>query len=919
MESETSHKKIPLTETEAKIRKHHVLVNNHYNVQYNVLLKLVAFDPEHPSNSTYRGRVEVCFIYNNTNSTPTSLFLDFFNTVQSVSINGIHSDATVKDMKLALDPSLLKHEQKNSVVILFTSKYTNNGSGLHAYTDPSDKKSYLYTQFEPFDCHQVFPCFDQPDIKAFLKLNVIAPNNWKVFANEETIFTKPLNKNTINDLDIVSVFHCLEDSDENHLFDEKFLVDGLYNLHSFKKTPRISPYLYALCAGEYYSYHNPYDFKIPMKLMVRDSLRSFGELKEIFRVTMAGVLFYERFFGQPYPFSKYDQIFCPEYNMGAMENVGLVTLNEYYCWRSTPTQRQRTGFAITNLHELAHMWFGNLVTMTWWNDLWLNESFATFISHLCLAEAPELKDYTTSWLIFNSLKGGAYRADQLSTTHPVMSEVKNTEIAESHFDEIVYEKGSSILKQIFYAIGKDNFHEGLVEYFKTFKWDNTVFSEFIEKMDEAMPEHCSHKHKLTKLSEEWLTKAGLNELQASFEVANNKVEKFSVDQTPCLDTFPNRVTHIMDIQFIYANGELENFYNITINPEKSTDLTHLFGGKRAPAAVIVNYNDWAYIKWVIDQTSLAYFKNHLHDIKDTLTKQMIYRSLFDLVRDAKMSALDYLEIVKKHVIFETDQDILTTTIRMVAGTISNYIPTQHYIKYTSSMFDLVVSLIAKGGHDDDTLRNFVRYLLQFACSEEHRVLFVSWFKDGPFVTSSKGEKIPIKSSLLSQENRFSLVTFIHESKTISLDEKTKLMEKEIENDKNSDQSVEFRHACYAARPEPEIKKELWEKYTNKPTSESLVNMQSSMGQFVSRDNLDIIAPYVKERFFEDVFKVAGNVDRFYMVSYVNSLSPYLFVCEEMIEKLQALNNKATDDTMKKEVSNLVDDMKRKLKAHKLCC
>jgi len=918
MENEST-KKVPLSEADAIMRKQHLVVNGHYSVAYTVLLKLTPFNPEKPGLSTYTGRVEIKFVYNNTNSTPDSLFLNFYNTISSLTINGKLSNNRVKDMKISLDPSLLLHGQSNTVVILFTSKYTTNGSGLHGFTDPADKKSYLYTQFEPFDCHQVFPCFDQPDIKATLKLNVLALKHWEVFGNESQVFIKNFNKNTINDIDIESVTHCFDERDEHHLFDEKFLNDGEYRLHSFHKTPRISPYLYALCAGEYYTFTNPFEFRVPMKLMVRDSIKQFGELKEIFRITMAGVNFYERFFGQPFPFSKYDQIFCPEYNMGAMENVGLVTLNEYYCWRSTPTQRQRTGFAITNLHELAHMWFGNLVTMTWWNDLWLNESFATFISHLCLAEAPELKNYTTSWLIFNSLKGGAYRADQLSSTHPVMSEVKNTDIAETHFDEIVYEKGSSILKQLFYCIGKDQFREGLVEYFKTFAWDNTVFSEFIHKMDEAMPENCGFKHRLTIICENWLQKAGLNELVANWDQDNGKVTKFVVEQTPCLESHPNRVTHIMDIQFIFQDGKTETFYSVTINPDASTDLAHLFVGKSAPAAVILNYNDWAYIKWVVDKTSLNYLKDHLHEITDTLTKQMIYRSLFDLVRDAKMSSLDYLDLVKKHIIYETDQDILTTTLRCVAGTISNYMPLQHYHKYASSMFELVMTLISKEGHDDDTLRNFIRYLLQFSCTEEHRNMFTVWLKDGPFVVNQKDQKIPIKNTLLSQENRFALVTFIHESKSISNEEKAKLLEKEVENDKNSEQSVQTRHACYAARPDPEIKKELWDKFTNKCTSESLVNMETLMGNFASRDYLDVIAPYVKERFFEDVTRVADKEDRFYVVSFVNNLSPNLFVGEEMITKLEDFLNKTTNDILKKEISNLVDDMKRKYKAQKLCC
>ena len=915
MHSGQEMKKVPLTEKEAVVRKHHLLVNNHYTVSYNVLLKLLPFNPESPSTSSFIGRVEVKFNYNNTNSTADSLFLDFFNTITSLTINGKNSSATVKDMKISLDPTRLLHNQMNTVVILFTSRYTNNGSGLHAYTDPQDKKSYLYSHFEPFDCHQVFPCFDQPDIKATLKLVVLAPSNWEVFANEHEDFSKTLNKNSINDIDVISVLSCLEEREENFLFDDNQLEKGEYRLHSFRRTPRISPYLYALCAGEYYIYANPFEFRIPMRLMMRHSLKNLGEFKEMFRVTMAGMNYYEKFFGVEFPFSKYDQIFTPEYNMGAMENVGLVTFNEAYCWRSKPTQRQRTGFAITNLHELAHMWFGNLVTMTWWNDLWLNESFATFISHLCLDDAPELKDYKTSWLIFNSMKGGAYREDQLSTTHPVMSEVKNTDIAETHFDSIVYIKGSSLLKQIFYFIGKENFRKGLVEYFKTFKWDNTVFSEFINKMVEVLPESKSN---LSNLCENWLQKAGLNELHANWEHSNGKVTKFVVEQNPCLDTFPNRQTHVLDIQSIYSDGHAENFVNVTINPEAQTDLASLFVGKNAPSAVILNYNDWAYLKWNADKTTLAYFQDKLHTITDTLTRQMIYRSLFDLVRDARMSSLQYLDIVKKNIVFETDPDILTTTLSMVSGVISFYIPLKHHQEYIKKMHELVSHLISKETFDDDTIKVFLRHLISFSCSEEHRNTYVNWLRNGAYVVNPTGSKVSIKSSLITQQIRFTLVKLIHHSKVISNEEKAILLEKEVENDKNSEQSALARYACYAARPEPEIKKELWEKYTLEPTKESLKKMEESMSYFVCLEHVDDISNYLKERFFEDVFKIIGKVDRFYIDSFFDNLSPSYFVDEEMIAKLEKLLEKSTDDMMKKKVMTLIDDMKRRYKAHKLC-
>ena len=181
---------------------------------------------------------------------------------------------------------------------------------------------------------------------------------------------------------------------------------------------------------------------------------------------MEGMKFYSEYFGCPFPFKKYDQVFCPEYNYGAMENVGLITLNEYYCWKDKPRQIARENFCNTILHELSHMWFGNMVTMKWWDNLWLNESFATFISHLCMAIDPNInKDYHFSWVSFAKSKGRAFSEDQLITTHPVMGEIKNTEQAETMFDCIVYQKGSSLVKQMYYYLGDRIFSKGLKMYF----------------------------------------------------------------------------------------------------------------------------------------------------------------------------------------------------------------------------------------------------------------------------------------------------------------------------------------------------------------------------------------------------------------------------------------------------------------------
>jgi aminopeptidase N len=302
------------------------------------------------------------------------------------------------------------------------------------------------------------------------------------------------------------------------------------------------------------------------------------------------------------------------------------------------------------------MWFGNLVTMKWWNDLWLNESFATFISHLCLAEAPGLKHYTTSWLIFNNDKGLAFGADQKSTTHPVMGEVKNTEVAETHFDEIVYEKGSSFLKQLFKFVGFDNFSKGIQKYFQIFKWENTEFNDFISQMVNSTGNLF-----LGELCDQFLKNAGLNEVTSSWEVTDdNKIKEFIIHQTPCLQAHPTLQYHLCDILFLYANGQTTVFSDVKIDATPTTSKV-IFQGIPAPDAVVLNYNDWAYFKLSFDQKSINFLQNYLYNPTlnlDVVTRQMFFRSTFDSARDSKISGVQYLDIVTSLLPQETNQDVV---------------------------------------------------------------------------------------------------------------------------------------------------------------------------------------------------------------------------------------------------------------------
>jgi aminopeptidase N len=914
MDKETQ-KKFPLQRSEAEFRKSE-LTDEHgqYKVTYDLILvlrKLADTSSNHP-NTNFEGRLMMNFLYHG--KTQNDLFLNFNGEVKEVRINDQVVTTNYKERRIYIDHTKLRNHENNEVIILFSAKYERGGVGLHHFVDPMDQREYLYTQFEPYECHLVFPVFDQPDIKATLSLTLVGPDEWVLLGNEHEKWAKSLNEEYNNHPEVKEflISRDVEEGDQVFLFNE--VLHKNYKIAHFETTPKISSYLYALCAGPYHCIDDKSGYKVPLRIFMRQSLKNCGEPDEFFRITIAGMEWYKNFFGLAYPFNKYDQIYTPEYNFGAMENVGLVTYNELYCWKDAPTQSKRSRFCITVLHELAHMWFGNLVTMKWWDDLWLNESFATFISFLCQAQAVG-NEYPISWAQFNTAKGVAYREDQKVTTHPVIGDITDTDKAQSHFDGIVYYKGSSILKQMFYFIGEENFSNGLKEYFKIYAYNNTVFDDFVDQMVIALGE--KNTFDLKHLCREWIGKSGLNEVEAEWDSENGKVKEFRVKQKPCLPEHANLQTHMIDILLIYDHDKSEVIKNVMIKNQEVTVIDNI-KGTESPKAVVLNYNDWAYLKWTVDEHSLTYLGSNLYNIKscDLLTRQLYYRSLYDMVRDARISFAQYLDIVNVLLKQETDDEIINTSLRIIMSLITYYVPLKYFKDYSTLMFNLVSFLLHKHSSNKDVTMNLMDILIGFATTDEHTKLLKQWLTDEPHVLVD-GNKTTLPKELLSQDNRFSIVTLIHKSTEIPSEEKHQLLEAEIERDKHSDRSIRAKCKCRSILPDKKIKEEVWNKIINEPSSESLYNMRSYMAGFAPIEQLDLVKDFLVDKFFEDA-KTVGKQEHFYVDAFVGSCAPIFFVDDEnFIEKIDNLAKEIENDSLKRRLLELTDDMRRFAKAQKL--
>jgi aminopeptidase N len=556
--------------------------------------------------------------------------------VTSATLNGEPLDVSAyrEDDGIAL-PALAA---ENELQVEGTGRYMNTGEGLHRFVDPVDGGVYLYSQFETADAKRMFACFDQPDLKARYALTVTAPADWKVVSNAAVAE----------------------------------ITDGPAgaNVHRFATTEVLSTYLVALIAGPYASWQDEHD-GIPLGIYCRSSLAPHMDAERLFTETKQGFDFYHRNFGVRYPFGKYDQLFVPEFNAGAMENAGAVTFLEDYVFRSRVTRFVYERRAETVLHEMAHMWFGDLVTMRWWDDLWLNESFATFASVLCQADATE---YTEAWTTFaNVEKSWAYRQDQLPSTHPVAADIPDLQAVEVNFDGITYAKGASVLKQLVAYVGLEPFLAGLRSYFTEHAWGNATFDDLIGALEKAS------ERDLSDWGAQWLRTTGLNLLRPSFDVDDEgRFTRFDVVQGGARPGAGEMRTHRIAVG-VYddgdeqaGNGKLIRTQRVEVDVSgERTSVPELVGTPRGQL-VLVNDDDLTYCALRLDPGSLATLVDRIGDIAEPLPRTLCWSAAWEMTREAELKARDFTTLVAGGFGAESEVGVVQRLLLQVQTTVISY-------------------------------------------------------------------------------------------------------------------------------------------------------------------------------------------------------------------------------------------------------
>ena len=551
-------------------------------------------------------------------------------SVAEITLNGRQLGPDAFDGDRISLPGLAEH---NELRVVARCAYSRTGEGLHRFADPADKNIYMYTDFETFDAHRVYACFDQPDLKASFEFTVTGQDDWKIISNMAP--------------DVVA----------------EPVAPGATRWH-FPASPVMSTYITAIAAGPYYEVTASHD-GIPLGVYCRQSLARYLDPDEIFEITRQGFDYFHAAFGVRYPFGKYDQLFVPEYKAGAMENAGCVTFLEDYIFRSRVTDSDRENRAQTILHEMAHMWFGDLVTMRWWDDLWLNESFATWCEMVSSTEATR---WTNGWTSFAQVfKAWAYRQDQLPSTHPIAADIPDIEAVEVNFDGITYAKGAAVLKQLVAYVGRGNFLAGVRDYFGKHAWGNATLADLLSSLEQASGRD------LTSWSKSWLETAGVNTLRPYFETdGDGRFTAFQVHQDAPAD-HPELRPHRIAIG-LYDRTEAGITRRRRVELDVAGGATEVpeLVGDRQPDLVLLNDDDLSYAKLRLDEHSLQTVVSAISQIQDPLAAALCWAAAWDMTRDAEMRTQDFVSLVKAGVPSLQQMPVLERVLSMAGVAVRRF-------------------------------------------------------------------------------------------------------------------------------------------------------------------------------------------------------------------------------------------------------
>ncbi len=681
--------------------------------------------------------------------------------------------------------------ERNELTVVAECAYSRSGEGLHRFTDPADGAVYLYSDLETFDAHRVYACFDQPDLKATFRFQVTARQGWQVISNTapETVTQQTERARWV-----------------------------------FPPTPILPTYVTAIVAGPYHEVRSEHD-GIPLGIFCRQSLASYLDPDEIFEVTRQGLDYFHSAFGTRYPFGKYDQVFVPEFKAGAMENAGCVTFVEAYVFRSRVTETYREARGETILHEMAHMWFGDLVTMRWWDDLWLNESFATWAGTVAEAEATR---WGGAWTTFaQAWKAWAYRQDQLPSTHPIAADIPDIAAVKVNFDGITYAKGAAVLKQLVAHVGRERFLAGLRRYFAQHAWANATLGDLLGALEQASGRD------LSGWSKKWLETAGVNTLRPEFRSdADGRFAAFAVlQEAPA--SHPVLRPHRIAIG-LYDRGEegLARRHRVEIDIDGGRTEVPELAGQRQPDLVLVNDDDLTYAKIRLDDRSLGTLIASEARFAEPLPAALCWSAAWDMCRDAELAARDYVRLALSGIDSIEDITVLQTVLRQAVTAVHRFADPAWRGTGLALMADGLRGRLRRAEPGSDR---------QLACAQAFAGVATS-AADLTLLAGLLDGAAVIEGLAVDTELRWKLLYRLACRGAAGPAE----VEAELGRD-NTDAGARHAAACRAAFPDPAAKEAAWDLMVlgNLPNA----TFRATLDGFANPDSEELLEPYAG-RFFD---------------------------------------------------------------------
>jgi aminopeptidase N len=799
-----------LTRDEAQTRAH--LLDVH---RYTIELDLTTGDETFDSRTAIRFSVRA-------DAADTDTFIEIKPAeLRSATLDGHPLDPHTLDQNRLPLKNLTAGE--HNLHIDARMRYSRTGEGMHRFTDPADGETYLYTQLFLDDAQRVFAAFDQPDLKATFDLTVTAPEDWTVLANGIT----------------------------------EHLGEGHWRATT---TPRISTYLLAVAAGPWHSVRTEHR-GLPFGIHCRRSLAPHldTDADEILDITRACFDRYHEKFTEPYPFDSYDQAFVPEFNAGAMENPGLVTFREDFVYRSAVTDTERQTRAMVIAHEMAHMWFGNLVTLEWFDDIWLNESFAEYMGYQTLTEATR---FTDTWTEFGvARKSWGYDADQRPSTHPVAPEnVDDTATALLNFDGISYAKGASALRQLVAWMGQKDFLTGINTHFTRHKFANATLADFIDSLASAT------ERDVHAWADAWLRTTGVDTFTPDIRTSDGHWHlDIGIQSTPATRTGPDpdHNKHNLEPHTTPHSPVSERPHRIAIgaydhDPQNPHRLTlrnrteadshtsgfHISATGPRPALLVPNDGDLTYAKIRFDPESFETIRTSLSGLPDTLTRAVVWNALRDTVRDGELPPTTYLDIARTHLPHETDialtQGVLTFATTQITD---RYLTPEQRPAALTTLTSLCRDLIRRteDGENPGLRLIAVRHLIDTAA---HPDTIAAWLTDG---TVPGGPE-------LDPELRWRILARL--AVLGATDEST--ITAELDRDPSATGQEGAAH-CRAALPDPEAKHAAWAAMFTTDERSDLSNylFKATAQGFWQPEQTDLVRQYVP-RYYPDAVALAAR-------------------------------------------------------------